>query len=111
MSESESEFWDKQEQLYNAEREKRLLATKIRDAFRIVAWQFFRRDLETNNLNERYTGFYSVWGKHRIQSMDYYELVEYSIYKGFSIEQLLLIREIYYGIHERIPTVELSTHQ
>ncbi|MEG3842617.1 hypothetical protein [Microcoleus sp. herbarium14] len=101
MSETEAEFWDRQEQIYNAEREKRLLATKIRDAFRILAWQFFRRDLDETKLDERYTQFYRVWGKHRIQSMDYYELAAYTIEKGFSIPQLLLMREIYYGIHDR----------
>jgi hypothetical protein len=100
--ESESEFWDRQERIYNAEREKRLLATKIRDAFRVIAWQHFRADLGETKLSERYTRFYSSWFRHRIQSMDYYELAEYTIKKGFSIEQLLLMREIYYGIHQRL---------
>lgn len=102
MSESESEFWDRQEQIYHAEREKRILAAKIRDAFRIMAWQYFRNDLGETKLDERYTRFYSQWFRHRIQSMDYYELAAYTIRKGFSIKQLLLVREIYYGIHERI---------
>ncbi len=102
MSESESDFWDRQEQIYHAEREKRLLATKIRDAFRVMAWQHFRANVGETELSERYTRFYSSWFRHRIQSMDYYELAAYTIEKGFSISQLLLIREIYYGIHERL---------
>ena len=100
--ESESEFWDRQERIYNAEREKRLLAAKIRDAFRIMAWQNFRTDLEETKLDERYTQFYSFWSQHRIRSMDYYELMGYTIDKGFFIFQLLLIREIYYGIDKPI---------
>jgi hypothetical protein len=100
MSESESEFWDRQEQIYNAEREKRLLATKIRDAFRIMAWQYFR-NVPGENLGERYTRFYSFWFRHRMRSMDYDELVAYTIEKGFAIKQLLLMQEIYYGIHDR----------
>lgn len=102
MSESESEFWDRQEQIYHAERERRILATKIRDAFRVMAWQHFRTDLGETKLDERYTRFYGFWFRHPIQSMDYYELAAYTIRKGFSISQLLLMREIYYGIHERI---------
>ena len=100
MSESESEFWDRQEQIYKAERERRMLATKIRDAFRILAWQYFQ-NVPGTKLDERYARFYRVWGRHRVQSMDYYELVAYTIEKGFAIKQLLLIREIYYGIQDR----------
>lgn len=97
-SESESEFWDRQEQIYNEEREKRILAAKIRDAFRIMAWQYLQNNPEETNLDERYTQFYSFWSRHRIRSMDYYELMGYTIDKGFFVFQLLLVREIYYGI-------------
>lgn len=76
---------------------------RLRDAFRVLAWQVFETNPEIReDLNQRHTRFYSRWCKHRIHSMSYYELVVYTIKKGFSIEQLLLIREIYYGIHQRL---------
>ena len=89
-------------EIYEAEKERREIAKKLRDAFRILAWQYFQNNPGETNLDERYTQFYSFWSRHRIRSMDYYELMGYTIEKGFSISQLLLIREIYYGIHQRL---------
>ncbi len=86
-------------EIYEAEKERSEIAKKLRDAFRVIAWQHFQPHLKETELSDCYTQFNSRWCRHRIHSMDYYELAGYTIEKGFSISQLLLMREIYYGIH------------
>lgn len=78
-------------------------ALKLRDAFRVLAWQHFRPQTE---LSERYTQFTSRWNKSAIRSMDCAELIKLAAEKGLSIEQLLLIRSLrggtpsnYYGLY------------
>lgn len=78
------------------------ITLKLRDAFRILCWKCFRPDLKQSHLGDCYTQFTSRWNKSSIRSMDYCELAILATSKGFSIEQLLLVREIYYGIHKRI---------
>lgn len=80
------------EQDYRAEQ----ITRELRDAFRVLAWQHYRPQVE---LNERYTQFTTRWNKSSIRSMSYFRLVELAKEKGFSIEQLLLIRSNYYGLY------------
>ncbi|MEG4210430.1 hypothetical protein [Microcoleus sp. S13_B4] len=77
---------------------------RLRDAFRVLAWEVF----ETNprireDLNQRYTRFYSRWKQSKIRSMDLTQLTELAAERGFSIEQLLTIRECYYSIAQPYP--------
>lgn len=71
---------------------------KLRDAFRVMAWKFWQHN--EIDLNDRYTRFYTRWNKSSIRSMDLGQLTQLATEKGFANEQLLLMREIYYGIQQ-----------
>jgi hypothetical protein len=77
---------------------------RLRDAFRVLAWEV----LETNpkireDLNLRYTRFYSRWNKSQIPKMDFNQLEEFAIERGFTVEKLLFYRECYYSIAPPYP--------
>lgn len=78
---------------------------RLRDAFRVLAWEVFETNPEIReDLNQRYTRFYSRWRKSQIRSMDLSQLSELAAGRGFSIEQLLAIRECYYSIAQPYPS-------
>lgn len=77
---------------------------RLRDAFRVLAWQVFESHLLLKgDLDQRYTKFYTRWTRSKIRSMDLTQLTELAVERGFSIEQLLTIRECYYGIAQPYP--------
>ncbi|MEG3933762.1 MULTISPECIES: hypothetical protein [unclassified Microcoleus] len=77
---------------------------RLRDAFRVLAWEVFETNPEIReDLNQRYTRFYSRWRQCKIRSMDLTELSLLATERGFSIEQLLTIRECYYSIAQPYP--------
>ena len=77
---------------------------RLRDAFRVLAWQVFETNPQIReNLDQRYTRFYSRWTRSKIRSMDLSQLTELATERGFSIEQLLTIRECYYCIAQPYP--------
>ncbi|MEG4587235.1 hypothetical protein QUA54_18745 [Microcoleus sp. MOSTC5] len=77
---------------------------RLRDAFRVFAWQVFESHLLLKgDLDQRYTRFYSRWTRSKIRSMDLSQLTELATERGFSIEQLLTIRECYYCIAQPYP--------
>ena len=72
---------------------------RLRDAFRVLAWQVFETNPEIReDLNQRYTRFYSRWRQSKIRSMDFIQLTELAAERGFSVEGLLFYRECYYSI-------------
>ncbi|MEG4857106.1 hypothetical protein QUB75_04670 [Microcoleus sp. K1-B6] len=77
---------------------------RLRDAFRVLAWEVFETNPQIReDLNQRYTRFYSRWRNSKIRSMDLTELTLLATERGFSIEQLLAIRECYYSIAQPYP--------
>jgi len=76
----------------------------LRDAFRVLAWEIFETNPKNReDLNLRYTRFYSRWTKSEIRSMDLGQLKDLAVEKGFSVEQLLFYRECYYSIAQPYP--------
>lgn len=72
---------------------------RLRDAFRVLAWEVFETNPEIRqDLDQRYTRFYSRWTKCKIRSMDLTELTQLATEKGFSVEQLLITRKCYYSL-------------
>jgi len=72
---------------------------RLRDAFRVLAWQVFETNPQIReDLDQRYTRFYSRWRKCKIRSMDLTQLTQLATEKGFSVEQLLIIRKCYYSL-------------
>lgn len=93
--------------LIDSEREQTTL--RLRDAFRVLAWQVYETNPEIReDLNQRYTRFYSRWKQSKIRSMDFSQLSELAAERGFSIEQLLTIRDCYYGIAKPYPSMFLD---
>jgi hypothetical protein len=77
---------------------------RLRDAFRVLAWEVFETNPQIHeDLNQRYTRFYSRWKKSKMRSMDLNELTQLATERGFSVEQLLTIRESYYSIAQPYP--------
>lgn len=77
---------------------------RLRDAFRVLAWEVFETNPEIReDLNQRYSRFYSRWRQSKIRSMDLNQLTQLAAERGFSIEQLLTIRECYYSIAQPYP--------
>ncbi|MEG4970551.1 hypothetical protein QUB11_28475 [Microcoleus sp. B6-A1] len=78
---------------------------RLRDAFRVLAWEVFESSLRLRgDLDQRYTKFNTRWMRSKIRSMDLAQLTELAAERGFSIEQLLTIRECYYGIAQPYPS-------
>ncbi|MEG4850867.1 hypothetical protein QUB10_08145 [Microcoleus sp. B5-D4] len=78
---------------------------RLRDAFRVLAWQVFESHLLLQGkLDQRYTNFYTRWTRSKIRLMDLSELTELAIERGFSVEQLLTIRECYYSLAQPYPS-------
>lgn len=78
---------------------------RLRDAFRVLAWQVYETNPEIReDLNQRYTRFYSRWRQSKIRLMDLSQLTDLATERGFSIEQLLTIRECYYSIAQPYPS-------
>ncbi|MEG5033360.1 hypothetical protein [Microcoleus sp. AT3-D2] len=78
---------------------------RLRDAFRVLAWEVFETNPQIReDLNQRYTRFYSRWRNSKIRSMDLTELTLLATERGFSVEQLLIIRECYYSITQPYPS-------
>lgn len=71
---------------------------KLRDAFRILAWQYFRPHLKQTHLHDCYTMFMTHWTHGSIRSMDLTQLTSLAKEKNLSVENLLRCREIYYGL-------------
>ena len=78
------------------DRDTEQITLKLRDAFRIIGWQYFRPHKKSTELSECYTRFYTAWSKHPVKTMNYSQLIEYANELGFSTEQLLFIRSNYY---------------
>ncbi|MEG4574266.1 hypothetical protein QUA56_16475 [Microcoleus sp. N3A4] len=77
---------------------------RLRDAFRVFAWEVFETNPQIReDLNQRYTRFYSRWRQSKIRSMDLSQLTQLATERGFSVEQLLTIRECYYSIAQPYP--------
>ncbi|MEG4496679.1 hypothetical protein QUB05_04715 [Microcoleus sp. F10-C6] len=77
---------------------------RLRDAFRVLAWEVFETNPKNReNLNLRYTKFYSRWVKGKIRSMNLLQLEELAVERGFSVEGLLFYRECYYSIAQPYP--------
>lgn len=77
---------------------------RLRDAFRVLAWEVFETNPQIReDLNQRYTRFYSRWRQSKIRSMDLSQLTQLAAERGFTIEQLLTIRECYYSIAQPYP--------
>lgn len=78
---------------------------RLRDAFRVLAWQVFETNPQIReDLNQRYTRFYSRWRQSNIRSMDLSQLTELAAERGFSVEGLLFYRECYYSIAQPYPS-------
>jgi hypothetical protein len=72
---------------------------RLRDAFRVLAWQVLETNPEIyNDLNLRYSRFYQKWNCSKIPRMNLQELEQLAIERGFSVEGLLFYRECYYSI-------------
>ncbi len=80
------------------DREIEQITLKLRDAFRIIGWQYFRPHRKATELSECYTRFYTGWSKHPARTMDYFQLIEYANELEFSVDKLLFIRSNYYGL-------------
>ena len=53
---------------------------RLRDAFRVLAWEVFETNPKNReNLNLRYTKFYSRWVKGKIRSMNLMQLEELAV--------------------------------
>ena len=77
---------------------------RLRDAFRVLAWEVFETNSKNReNLNLRYTKFYSWWARGKIRSMNLMQLEELAVERGFSVEGLLFYRECYYSIAQPYP--------
>ncbi|MEG5063143.1 hypothetical protein QUB33_05915 [Microcoleus sp. B3-A4] len=77
---------------------------RLRDAFRVLAWEVCETNPQIReDLNLRHSRFYSRWKKSNIRSMDLTQLTQLAAERGFSIEQLLTIRECYYSIAQPYP--------
>ncbi|MDQ2096753.1 MAG: hypothetical protein QQW96_03800 [Tychonema bourrellyi B0820] len=87
------------------DRETEKAALKLRDAFRIIAWQ--STAFAKYELDEKYTKFGDFWHKSYIRSMNYFLLTEFARELGFSVDELLTIRSNYYGL-TNLPQVVLS---
>lgn len=78
------------------------LTLHLRDAFRILVWEMFKKDFnnpsDPENLNTVYCGYYSLWRSSHVISMDFFQLKDLAIQKGFSVEELLENRQLYYGL-------------
>ncbi len=77
---------------------------RLRDAFRVLAWEVFETNSKNReNLNLRYTKFYSRWAKSKIRLMNLMQLEELAVERGFSVEGLLFYRQCYYSIAQPYP--------
>ena len=79
------------------------MTLKLRDAFRVFAWQMFKvsySNSDLDNLNTLHSKFYGFWRRSRVSEMDFFQLKNLAIKKGFSIEEILSIRASYYGLND-----------
>lgn len=78
------------------------MTLKLRDAFRVFAWQMFKisyTSSDLDSLNTLHSKFYGLWRRSRVAEMDFFQLKSLAIQKGFSIEDMLEIRAHYYGLN------------
>ena len=88
-----------EQDLDNLDWETQQQTLRLRDAIRVVAWEV----LDTNpkireDLTLRHARFYSRWNKSKIPKMNFNQLEEFAIERGFTVERLLFYRECYYSI-------------
>lgn len=74
------------------------LTLKLRDAFRVFAWQMYKTSYPSQNPNDVYCKFYTLWNRSRVAEMDFFRLKTLAIDKGFTVEEMLTIRVRYYGL-------------
>ena len=67
----------------------------IIDAFRIISWQQFKSEYKVKGL-EGYQEFYEAWTVHEIHQMSLNELKELYSDLGYSLSDLVKIRNDYY---------------
>ena len=76
---------------------------RLRDAFRVFAWEMFKVSYNNpknpENLNTLHSRFYWLWRQSRVSTMDFFQLENLAIEKGFSVEEFLMIRAHYYGFN------------
>ncbi|MEG5043568.1 hypothetical protein [Microcoleus sp. B4-C1] len=89
--------------MIQADLETELETFRLRDAFRILAWNTYEINRKYTELDQVYTQFYTRWSKCQIRSMDLAQLTELATERGFTIEGLLFYRECYYGIAQPYP--------
>lgn len=84
---------------------------RLRDAFRVLAWNTYEVHRKDTELDQVYTQFYTRWSKCQIRSMNLTQLTELATEKGFTIEGLLFYRECYYSIAQPYPPeIFLTNH-
>ncbi|MFP4336399.1 MAG: hypothetical protein ACLFQP_00575 [Halothece sp.] len=72
------------------------IASQMRDALRILAWQQYKIDNECSGL-EAYGAFDEEWKQHEIQDMSFEQLKKLIGDLGYSIGDLQNIRKDYYA--------------
>ncbi|WP_155963720.1 hypothetical protein [Dolichospermum circinale] len=73
----------------------------IIDAFRILSWEQFRSEYKVTGL-DGYAKFYELWCDHEIHSMSFKELQELYDSLGYSMSDLVKIRNDYYAKRKKV---------
>ncbi|MDB9490752.1 hypothetical protein PN478_09480 [Dolichospermum circinale CS-534/05] len=73
----------------------------IIDAFRILSWEQFKSEYNVTGL-DGYAKFYELWCDHEIHSMSFKELQELYDSLGYSMSDLVKIRNDYYAKRKKV---------
>ena len=79
----------------------------IIDAFRIIGWQEFKSEYKVKGL-EGYQEFFEAWSVHEIHQMGLNELQELYSGLGYSLSDLVKIRNDYYASRRNTESLEES---
>jgi hypothetical protein len=79
----------------------------IIDAFRIIGWQEFKSEYKVKGL-EGYQEFFEAWSVHEIHQMGLNELQELYSDLGYSLSDLVKIRNDYYSARRNTQSLEES---
>lgn len=74
-------------------------ASQLRDALRIIAWTQFKVDNkgDVKGLKLYQDVFEPEWLKHEVQSMSFQQLMEYVTSLGYTVSEVLNLRNKYYA--------------
>jgi hypothetical protein len=74
-------------------------ASQLRDALRVIAWQQFKVEYsgDLKGLELYQDVFQPEWNKHEVHSMNFQQLMEYIKSLGYTVSEVLNIRNKYYA--------------